>query len=322
MMKKVDPVEQMLDRLSELRGQRTPAAIEEFRRALKHRSNLIAAKAAKIVRELRITELLPDLIECFARFMRDPAKLDKRCAAVTEVVSALYEMDYLEPEIYIRGIRHVQLEASFGPPVDEAAKLRAQCALALVRTLHSEALPRVVDLLADPEPQARIGAIRALAACGGDKGALLLRFKARIGDREANVFGECLAGLLHADFDHSLELVRNFVDNEDDEIAEVTILTLGQQRRPEAFEILREKYERTVDRSLRKTLLTAMATARLDQATDYLIRLIGDAEGPTAAEVVKLLARFHNDQGIRERVKTAVDNRREKLLTEAFHQEF
>jgi len=321
-MKKADPIEQVLDRLSELRGERTPAAVEEFRRALKHRSNLVAAKAAKIARESRMTELVPDLVACFERFMRDPGKLDKRCAAVTEIVSALYEMDFVEPGIYLRGIRHVQLEASFGPPVDEAAKLRAQCALGLVRTQHPEALTRLVDLLADPEPQARIGAIRALAACGGDKGALLLRFKAHTGDREAEVLGECLSGLLEADFEHSLELVRNFVNDEDEEIAEVAILTLGRQRRPEAFAVLRDKWERTVNPVLRKTILTAMATARLDQATEFLIDLIRDTTTSTAVEVIRLLLRFHKDERVREQVNAAVEQRGEIQLIAAFRQEF
>ncbi|HUN80837.1 MAG TPA: HEAT repeat domain-containing protein, partial [Phycisphaerae bacterium] len=240
----------------------------------------------------------------------------------TEIVSALYQMDYLEPEIYLRGIRHVQLEGSFGPPVDEAAKLRAQCALGLVRTTHPEVMPRVVDLLADPEPHSRIGAIRALTACGGDRGALLLRFKAHVGDPEADVLGECLAGLLQSDFEQSLELVRKFVDSEDDDIAEVAILTLGQQRHPEAFAILREKWERTVDAEKRKTLLTAMATARLDEATDFLIGLVGEAGVLTAAETIKVLARYHNDEKVRERVKAAVEERGERKLEDALRESF
>ena len=321
-MKKPDPIEQILDRLSQLRGEAKPVAVAELRHALRHRSNLVAAKAAKIGGELRLTELLPDLSECFERFMADPARLDKRCAAVTEVVTELYQMDCLDPAIYLRGITHVQFEASFGKPVDEAAKLRAQCALGLVRTNHPEAFTRIVDLLADPEPQARIGAIRALAACGGDKGILLLRFKVLTGDREAEVLGECFTGLLEADFERSLELVRGYVDAEDDEIAETAILALGMQRRAEAFAVLRDKWERTVDHSLRKTLLTAMATARLDPATDFLIELVQGASVPTAVETIKALAHYHNDERVRSEVKAAVEERSDKPLIDAFRQEF
>lgn len=321
-MKKADPTEQFLDRLSQLRADRSATAVDELRQALQHRSNLVAAKAAKITGELRITDLVSDLVTSFNRFMRDPAKLDKRCAAITEIATALYDMDYLDPGLYLRGIRHVQLEASFGPSVDEAAKLRAQCALALVRTQHAEVFPRVVDLLADPQPQARIGAIRALATCGGEKGTLLLRFKARIGDREADVFGECLSGLLDADFDDSIELVRQFVDSENDEIAEVAILTLGQQRRSEAFAILREKWQNTVDAATRKTLLTAMATARSDEATEFLIQLVADTGIATATEIINSLARYHNDERVREQLRAVVQERGDKKLIDLFRQEF
>src|ERR1051325_3831837 len=55
------------------------------------------------------------------RWMQQPAKLDKACAATTQIVNALYELDYVEPEVFLQGIHHVQMEGSFGPPVDAAA---------------------------------------------------------------------------------------------------------------------------------------------------------------------------------------------------------
>src|SRR6201999_1063758 len=102
----------------------------------KNRSNLVIAKAAKLVGELKLSELMPDLVAAFDRMWVNPAKLDKRCAAITEIVSALYELDYAEPDVYARAIRHVQKEASFGPPVDTAALLRGMSAQGLLRTPH------------------------------------------------------------------------------------------------------------------------------------------------------------------------------------------
>ena len=130
--------------------------------------------------------------------MTNAPKLDRRCAAVTEIVSALYELDYTEPAPFLKGIKHVQLEASFGPPVDEAAKLRAVSAQGLLRTRHQDALSEVLPLLTDCEPAARAGTVRALAANGGEAGVLLLRLKVLSGDAEAAVLGECFAGLLAA----------------------------------------------------------------------------------------------------------------------------
>src|SRR3954447_1215379 len=170
-MKKTDAIEQALERLAALRTESDAAVVAaELRKALKDRSNLVVAKAAKIAGELRVAEVIPQVVAAFERLMANPAKLDKRCAATFEIASTLHALDYTEPEVYLRGIRHVQKEASFGPPVDEAAKVRAQCALGLVRTRHREALTEVTELLADKEAHARVGAIRALALNGGEAG--------------------------------------------------------------------------------------------------------------------------------------------------------
>src|SRR5215467_506900 len=140
-MKKVDPTEQALDRLAILRNEAaSPAIVQELRAFLKNRSNLVIAKAAKVAGKARMMELVPDLVEAFERLMKNPAKLDKGCSALTEITDALYEMDYVEPEIYLRGIHHVQMEGSFGPPVDAAAKLRGLSALGLARTRFPNAL--------------------------------------------------------------------------------------------------------------------------------------------------------------------------------------
>lgn len=321
-MKKLDPVEQLLNRLTELRHEPGPATTEEIRKALKHRSNLVVAKAAKVAGELCLVELEPDLTACFERLMGDPAKLDKRCAATTEIVAALFHMDWLDPAVYLRGIRHVQLEGSWGPHVDEAAKLRALCALGLVRTNHPDSMTRVVDLLADPEPQARIGAVQALGACSGERATLLLRFKSLCGDTEPEVLGECFARLLENDFERSLPLLARYVEADDPVIAERAILAVATQRRPEAFRILREKWERTVENPLRKVLLTAMATARLEEAADFLIGLVKESPVPVAVDVIKELARYRRESRVRDALAIVVQQRGEAKLITTVGQEF
>lgn len=192
-MSKRDPIEQALEKIAGLKSApATPALRDELRGFLGHRCNLIVAKAAKIVGERRLGELIPELVSAFHKLMTDPARLDKRCAALTEIVTSLYEMDYAEPEVYLQGIRHVQMEGSFGPPVDTAAQVRGFSVQGLVRTRHPHALVEAVTLLVDPEPPARIGAVRALAANGGEAGVLALRLKVLTGDRVPDVVAECL----------------------------------------------------------------------------------------------------------------------------------
>jgi hypothetical protein len=53
--------------------------------------------------------------------MKDPARADRGCAAKTAVVRALEALAAPEDAIYLAGIRHVQMEGSFGPPIETAA---------------------------------------------------------------------------------------------------------------------------------------------------------------------------------------------------------
>ncbi len=321
-MSKSDPVETALNRLGELRTAPPELATKELRGYLGNRSNLVVAKAAKIAGELRISELKPDLVAAFHRFMKNPQQMDKRCAALTEIAAALYEMDYREPEIYRQGLRHIQREASFGPPTDAAAALRGMSAQGLVRTRYANALADVVQLLVDPEAPARLGAIRALASNGGDAGVLLLRLKILTGDAEPEVLGECFAGLLAAAPEQSLDFMVQYVDDDDDAISEAAIWALGESRLPAAFEILKEKWQRTVDHSSRKVLLAAMAASRLEEAIEFLRSLLESESSQTASDVVAALAMYKGNESIKQSIGAIVRGRGDKRLIETFEREF
>jgi HEAT repeat protein len=323
-MKKTDPVEQALDRLSTLRsGVGSPAeAAQELKRFLSHRSNLVVAKAAKTCGHLRSSQLVPDLVTAFERLMSDPQKLDKGCAALTEIVAALYEMDYLEPEIFLTGIRHAQMEGSFGPPVDVAAKLRAFSALGLVRTRHPHALDEVVTLLVDSVPQARIGAVRALGSNGGEAGALLIKFKVLIGDDEPDVIAECFSGLLASPSERSLLFVAQYADSEDPAIAEAAVLAIGSSRHPAALDLLQEKWERSAGAPLRKTLLLAMAITRSEAAIAFLITLLETSNVQAAKDAITALAIYRDNEKIRGSIENAISRRGDKSLIEALRREF
>jgi hypothetical protein len=322
-MPKKDPIENALDRLGELRhAAESPSLVDELRGFLRNRSNMVVAKAAKVTRELRIAALQPDLLLAFNKFMGDAPRLDKRCAALTEIVEALYEFDYDDPAPFLSGLKHVQMEASFGPPVDAAAKLRAMSAQGLLRTRYPDAVTEVVPLLVDREPPARIGAVRALAGNGGEAGLLLLRLKALTGDTEAEVLGECFAGLLAASGDKAVALVAKFIDSEDGASAEAAILALGESRLPAAYNVLKEKWDRTIGKSEKKVLLVAMAASRLDEAIAFLVGLVESETAHTAGDALEALAIYKLNAGVSRAVQKAVSGRRERELLERFRRDF
>ena len=322
-MSKSDPIEKALDRLAELRHQDpSPRDAEEIRSFLRHKSNLVAGKAAKLVAEQRRSELLPDLVSAFHRFMANPAQFDKRCAALTGVTEALYELDYREPDIYLRGLRHVQMEASFGPPVDAAAALRGISAQALLRTPFKDRISSILPLLVDREPPARIGAVRALATNGGSAGALLLRLKVLTGDSEPEVIAECFLGLLNNAPEESLSFIAAFIDSEDQAISDAAIWALGQSRLPAAFERLRDKWERTIARERRMRVISAIAMLRLEIAIEFLCSIISNENQTAASEALSALAPFKSNRSICEAVATAVRKRKNEKLQSAFAREF
>jgi HEAT repeat protein len=289
---------------------------------LKHKSNHVVAAAASTSERLEATTLAPDLVEAFERLMRDPAKLDPGCKAVIAIAQALVQMDDPAAKVYFAGIRHVQMEASFGPPVDVAAQLRGLCARGLARMGHPEALMECVTLLADPQIPARTGAIRAIGDAGRQEGVLLLRLKALLDDEEAEVTGECFGALLSLDPAPSVEFVAKFLDSPSVGIGEQAALALGESKLPAAFEVLREAWERGGTSDQRRTLLVAIAMLRNDQALEFLLNRLESESGPVAADALAGLAFYARDEAVRGRVGEVVRQRGEPALEAVFAREF
>jgi hypothetical protein len=73
--------EEQLATMDALRQLPRNDCIEPLRKALGQRNNYLVAKGADLVRELALTELIPELLAAFDRFFDDPAKSDPQCWA-------------------------------------------------------------------------------------------------------------------------------------------------------------------------------------------------------------------------------------------------
>jgi HEAT repeat protein len=308
---KHDPVRASLQALAEAarrpRDERTLALVGD---SLAQRSNLVVARAARAVREAQLAELAPGLIAAFPRFLEDPIKRDPGCAAKTEIVHALLSITYPAPDVYLRGSTHVQREPGFGPPVDTAAELRATSAMALVLTDHPAALTTCVGLLVDPEPVARAGGLRALAACGRPDVALLLRLFALRGDADPDVLAEAFVGLLALSAGDATPLVAERLAAGDVDVARAAARALGEARRPEAVAALRGRLAVEARLEVRHALVLALAASRRDEAFDVLLELVtGGAEDDSRA-AAGALRMFPHDEGLQGRLQTALERRR------------
>ena len=305
---KNDPIQAALAALDDVEP-RTPEGLKHFTKALAGKSNIAAAKAARIAGESQWTELTAELAQAFDRFLKRGMELDKGCAALTAIARALYALDYDGADLYLAGMRHVQLEPAYIRPTDTAVELRAVCAMGLVSTNYRYKLRELVDLLVDSEWQARAGAVRAIATAGSEAAALLLRLKAHIGDKEPDVMADCFSGLLAVEGSDAMPLVTSFADGRAKEMREAAILALGESRRAEAVEWLKGKFARTADGETKQAVLLALATSRTEPAIEFVLEVIRTGNEPTSAMAVSAMEVNMGDRRIREKVENALKHR-------------
>jgi len=296
-----------LEALEQLRTQPDQDSIAPLRAPLKHQNNYIAAKAADQVAQRHLEELLPDLLAAFDRFFEDAEKRDPQCWAKNSISRALAALEYQEPAPFLRGLRHIQLEATWGGRSDTAGTLRGICGLALVqcRTLpEAELLRYLVDLLVDTDKTARADAVRALEQIGSPACSLLLRLRAQASGDEPEILGACYAAVLRIEGNSALPWAARFLAREDDAAGEAA-LAMAATHTVEAFELLKTRWETTHDPWLRSVLLSAIALTRQTAAMEFLLNLVrADSIGADIA--VEALLRSLPSEEVMQRLKALV----------------
>jgi hypothetical protein len=298
--------EEQIAALEELRSQPEEARVERLRKALAHRNNFLVAKAADLVREFRMAQLMPELLTAFDRFFDDPEKTDPQCWAKNALSRGLAAFEYQEHEVFLRGMRHIQMEPVWGGRSDTAGTLRATCALALVqcRSLtEKDLLEHLIDLFADKDKAVRAEVVRAVEQLDSPSASLLLRLRAIIGNDEPEVLGACYGGVLRIEGVRAIPWVQQFLAAGDDAAAEAA-LAIAATHSAEGFETLQECIAKASDPWWRSVLLSAMSLTRRDEAMEFLFDLVRteslDAEAAVEAilrsvpsqEVIKRLERL------------------------------
>jgi HEAT repeat protein len=321
-MGKARGVDAKLARLRAIRAElATPQLVSQMREALADRSNFVAAAAAEIVGERSFADLVPDLVAAFHRFQEDPVETDKLCRAKIAIIEALNRIEYDDEEVFRIALQHVQREPRWGGSDDTAAPLRAAAAFALVRINPRDLMILLADLLADSEKIARSAAAKALGASGALAAIPLLRFKAKVGDKEPEVIVDCLAGLVSAAAEESLAFVGGFLESPTDEIAEGAALALAETRRPEALAILQRHWPKARrEESLGNVVLLAIAITRLPAGVDFLLMVLGE-ETEWATGALSALAIQRHSPAVSERV-AAVVAKKDASVRKVFEKEF
>jgi len=315
-----DKVEKQLATLKALRGvPLAPDSAGLLRKSLADRVNLVVAKAAQIVGELNAVEFLADLKTAFERMFQKGK--DPQCWAKNALAKALKDLGVQEAGVFLRGIRHIQLEPVWGGSEDTAATLRGTCAMGLTQCNdipRDEILRCLVDLLVDKIATVRIDTARSLEQMGGREVVLLLRLKARLGDKDPRVTGEVLEALLHMEEKIAIPFVAEFLASSDEELSDEAALALGGSHFPEAFLLLKNAWENRPS----NVFLRALSISRLNEALDFLLDLLTNGRPKDAEEALHALELQKASPEVVKRVEQAVLERADVRIQSIFQQRF
>jgi HEAT repeat protein len=302
------------------------AQVAYLRKILTHKSNFLVSKAAKLVADTELISLLPDILAAFDRFFTDAAKTDPQCWAKNALSKALVKLGHRTVAEYLRGMRHHQMEPSFGPPVDTAGALRGTCTHALVDCpgiSDSDLLTALLEPFTDIDKTVRMEAARAIGQVGGVSATLILRLRAMLGpgqaeQEEPEVLGEVYRSLLSLEGAQAIPIVASRLEPGDDLAAEAAF-ALADLRTPEALKPLVSRFEEGADTWFASVLLSAIAQTRLPAAVDFLVSMI-ERDGREAAAAIEAIGRIVPNAELRARIQQAVDQAGSPRLQHAFRQ--
>ena len=303
------------------RGPVSEEAIGEIRRALNGNISLLVAKAADIVSNWKLYDLLPDMTDAFQRFLVNNGKADKQCTAKTSIINALNDLEYLGDDVYLAGVHYVQMEPVWGGQADTAIDVRCGCAFGLARINYPDVHYVFADLLVDRETPVRVAAVKALAYMGTPESDVMLRLKVLVGDSEIEVIGECFTALMTIIPKQSLGFVSRYLKHNDLAIVESAALAIGGSHIPEAFETLKNCWEENPHPFYRRAVMLSIALIRSDDAFDFLLDVVRNADTQTAAQAISTLRLYASDRTV-ERITKAVEDRDDNDLDEKIMQEF
>ena len=269
-----------LAQLESLRDADPVSTEAPLRTALAHRNNFIVAKAAKLAAAHDHRSLTDALVAAFDRFLDNGVKSDPQCWAKNAIVETLISFDYQEPELFLAGLRLIQLEPTWGGSSDTAGTLRGHCAIGLVqcRSLtNAQVLTHLLPLFADKQLSVRVNAARAVEQIGTDASILLLRLRAELASDEPELLGACYSGVLRLEGPSAIPWAARFLQPEkpDDTAAEAAF-AIAETRTEAAATLLIATHKRTRDPDFRGTLLAALALTRQPAAIDFLFDQIAD----------------------------------------------
>ncbi len=277
-------------------------------RALAHANWLVVAQAASVVGRHLLSGFEVQLCGVWGRFLEGAAKTDPGCRAKEAALTALDQLDTLDPDPFLLGVRHVQMEPVAGGRVDTAGGVRQRALHALLRMHYSDACLFAGELMADPEAPVRAGVCRALGRFGSRDSSGLLLYKLHAGDEDPVVISEAASALLELASDVGLELLGRWLFDRDELRREAAALALGQCSDDAAIHLLTRWLEDGLSDADFALAARALGLGRSEAARRTLLGVVRHGAPGRAEQAVHALGVHGYDHRLGDRVREAAAN--------------
>ncbi len=296
---------------------------------LKHRSNHVVGPVAELVGAWEIESALPELEESYNRFLVNSIKTDPGCVAKRAIVEAMTKLGSSNSELFLEAVSYIQLDPMWGPPEDTAAGIRGLAGRGLFSMHFPGAMSVHVDLIHDPKIETRRIAIDSLAEIGTNECELILRTLANCPERPFNkddpdtysVMPECLLALMKINTERSIDFVVRFLHGIPEHM-ESAALAIGESRHPDAYNVLRKRYEELEDEESKGALCLPIALTRTEEAFESLCQVMENEPVPIALFALEALGLYSADSDCLDRIHRHVMQRKEDRLIGQFYTQF
>jgi hypothetical protein len=120
----------------------------------------------------------------------------------------------------------------------------------------------------------------------------------------------------------SMDFVAGFLTSSDALIAEGAALALGESREPQAFEILHNAWEDSINHEFKEMLLLPIALTRCDEAFDFLLNVVRCEYRDYASAAVTALKVYADDDKQCQKVHQTVVLRDDVEVSKVYASEF
>jgi HEAT repeat protein len=254
------------------------------------------ARALKGLRRLGHDGYAETALAAFPRLCHDGLRIDPGCAGRRAIAEGLLALDWTQSEPWWEGLGIVQWEPVYGGRVDAGAGLRGLCALGLVRSGDTRAPLALARLLADPEVEARRGAVRALREAPSLWALPLLAHRALLRAEDLDAQLDILHGLLEREDEAAFHLVADLLADADGESREAAAIALGERGGDAGARLLWCRLAEEVLPPRRRPLWLGLALSRCDEGRPRLLRHLATAPAMQVREAAWALDGLRDEE--------------------------